>query len=91
VSRLTSQNRCGVLTRAQSDERKKRETERDGEGQAPVLSSVFHVCGAKVIFMETPIDPHISDASMTNREKGRNQVMKMGGFVEQQLHKAITA
>jgi hypothetical protein len=46
----------------------------------------------KVNFMETAdLTHHISRRFNEDLEKVRNQVLQMGGFVEQQLHKAITA
>ena len=42
--------------------------------------------------METAdLSHHISRRFNEDLEKVRNQVLQMGGFVEQQLHKAITA
>ena len=42
--------------------------------------------------METAdLTHHISRRFNEDLEKVRNQVLQMGGFVEQQLHKAITA
>src|SRR5260370_17141847 len=56
------------------------------------LSIVVMSQGCKVIFMETAdLTHHISRRFNEDLEKVRNQVLQMGGFVEQQLHKAITA